>query len=903
MHIRLRSADCGALLFVLLTLAESTAWAGIPVSESVRAAEKALIVDGSGVLNAGRINVNITNWGLIGSQFSTYTTYSDAPSVQWPGGSGMEYVFAAGLWIGGSRNGVVSVSTGQYETEILPGPEPENVLYEAWETVLVAPVHGGVPTGVPGDLPEGDDDGDGRVDEDPLDGFDNDGDGRVDEDFAQLGSQMLTCLMRDDTRLAGQMFPNHRPLNVEVRFSACAWNTSAEQDLIGLRWVIRNVGLSPIEDLYIGFLVDGDIGRHDDGAAGEDDLAGNFSGLVRQPEGSFADLEYAWMRDGDPVDTLPGWLGVTFEGSGFGDPGAVRPEAFGLNAMRILNVAQGLGYGSMPLLDEDRYEVLARSHHDPDVPPNRLGDYVVLLSVGPWKILRSGEYVVVNGTLTVAPGAEALRDAMLANQQTAWGRWYNADGVASTGAAGRESMVCAEDFGIPWDGPENLIYRHTLNYWNPECRPAGLLDTPITSKSLVYYPKLKKHCIWVSRDNCEECRRFNGVDCTSETGYRNPCSSNTPAARLACTGMSGREANIPFSSDILPPPLPGFRVAPHDRAIEIYWDDSNERVLDSLTGLDDFEAYRIWRADNWERPPGSSERTGPPPNAWHMIAEFDRVNYLVPFEGQPLRSFGRNTGFDQVAYQPVCLEDERFAGLAQAMQDIVWADVTGSYAVRPPLRDRFGQPNPGLEALLRWETCPEVLDTFFAVTERPDSVGVPKPAVGYYRFWDEDLFNGYLYFYSVTAVDHVPSPDGAGVLTEGIGSRPSGHFVAARPRFEAVSAEQPPDQRPRPFVYPNPATRAALAEFQKMYPARDDPSGVRVSFANLPRCRCTIHVCTLAGDLVKTIEHDGALGDGQAYWNLVSRSGQKVASGIYIFTVTPHDGRYEKQAGKFVVVR
>ena len=57
----------------------------------------------------------VTNHGLIGSQYSMVSTYADAPSGQWPAGSGIEYLWAAGLWIGGKVHGQPRVTTGQYE--------------------------------------------------------------------------------------------------------------------------------------------------------------------------------------------------------------------------------------------------------------------------------------------------------------------------------------------------------------------------------------------------------------------------------------------------------------------------------------------------------------------------------------------------------------------------------------------------------------------------------------------------------------------------------------------------------------------------------------------------------------------------------------------------------------------
>jgi len=40
--------------------------------------------------------------------------------------------------------------------------------------------------------------------------------------------------------------------------------------------------------------------------------------------------------------------------------------------------------------------------------------------------------------------------------------------------------------------------------------------------------------------------------------------------------------------------------------------------------------------------------------------------------------------------------------------------------------------------------------------------------------------------------------------------------------------------------------------------------------------------------------------DGQARWNLISRNGQDVVSGIYLFTVDSSEGT---QRGKFVIIR
>jgi hypothetical protein len=94
----------------------------------------------------------------------------------------------------------------------------------------------------------------------------------------------------------------------------------------------------------------------------------------------------------------------------------------------------------------------------------------------------------------------------------------------------------------------------------------------------------------------------------------------------------------------------------------------------------------------------------------------------------------------------------------------------------------------------------------------------------------------------------------------------------------------------------------------------------------LPPGRWKISIYTVSGDLVAVIQSDDAVNastrhsvtgsdgverpgynrqqddanDGQARWNLISRNGQDVVSGIYLFVV---DSDQVQQRGKFVIIR
>ena len=75
-----------------------------------------------------------------------------------------------------------------------------------------------------------------------------------------------------------------------------------------------------------------------------------------------------------------------------------------------------------------------------------------------------------------------------------------------------------------------------------------------------------------------------------------------------------------------------------------------------------------------------------------------------------------------------------------------------------------------------------------------------------------------------------------------------------------------------------------------------------IKFINLPE-HCTIRVFSLAGDLVRTIQHDGGGGAfprGDHDMPLLSESNRALASGLYIFTV---ESEFGAQTGKFVIIR
>jgi len=859
------------------------------------------ILDGTYVLDVGELQVNITNHGLIGSQYSSDLPYSHAPSAQWPGGSGDEYLWGAGLWIGGRISGEPSVSTGQYERELRPGSRLRDTIYEAQSGFILRPTAYDHATGRRMPHPSNNDDMDQQHDEDPLNGRDDDGDGLIDEDFAQLGDQMLTCTMYDNLPLISEIYSDHRPLGMRVTQRAFTWYQEDLENIVGLDYEISNVGHHTVDEMYLGFFVDCDIQARTQGANEPDDMAGFFSGAVRADNGLFYRADIAYMLDGAQEDPLSGCFGVMLIDHTIEFLGRDAPYHPAINSFQIFSTNASVIQEGEPNNDSDRYYLMSRNDHDRNTRPEEATDMKYLISSGPFNYVTPGKTLNYRLAMIIGDGLDGMLQTAAEAGRVGAGRYYNMDLNWTTGQGGRETKVCLGDYRN-WETGEDPIYGHRLNFMNHDC--AG--DYPIMFQDVVHVDNLEidsqgNTCVWVNMDNCEECFHMRGYDC-------NPDVFHATYMGPARTGTYGREAHFPWSRyQETPPPSPGFRVQPGGHQVEVFWDDRSEHTLDPARGVNDFESYRVWKVHNWTRPPGMAPTGIPPAGMWGLISEYDLVNFIpAGIGGSPMeRTLGRNTGLEGAIYVPVCLSDPSYEGLAEEMQAVVDTDTEGHWLSRPPVRNYDGTVADGMAGLVRWEAYPAILDTFFEVTARPESDDVVgKRATRYYHYLDTDVNNGFQVYYSVTAMDHALEYYQGNWYPAGYGFQedPSNNFVHTTPRPDAQTAEQRQREGLNIYVYPNPATREALDEYLAQPPRLDDPTGVRVTWDNLPQANNTIHIFTESGDLVQTLYHNGNSQGGSISWNLVSRNGQEISSGIYLYVVKSDNSAFADFQGRFVVI-
>ena len=827
------------------------------------------------VTTTSRVWLKATNIGIMGNAFPAQ---SSDPSAQWPGSSGVEHLYYWGLWVGAAIPGAATPAERYRVTSSIewrpPSLDPADRIYTSR-------------VGDPGTLRWIDDDKDGKTDEEFLNGRDDDGDGLVDEDCAIVADKEFTFEMRDDSEQSLYSNPTeqHRPLGLRVRQEVFSFEAKEATDFAATTYTITNMSQEPLDSVYVGFLVDQDVGPVARQGYWRDDLpeplvpSANYDEVIPSTDPRYdahTDLNH---RSGFCTRSSYSVHGFTMTDDD-GDDGQTTgastfllldhtvdglrvhaPRSVGFRAYHLYRPGSTYAQGGAPTVDLERYQAMAVpsgvSGGSPalDRPTDaEKDDWSTLCSVGPFPHLAPGDSVSVTVALGVWP-IDYTQPARLPNQP-------------DTPNPARYQKVI--------DGARDayLFYRGRF-----ETPPAGW-PTPQANGRETYVVAPPDHEL-----NIEDCH-FNP---DSSGAAREQPAGTSFWYNIGCDYCDAVKGKL-SKRWIVPatPPGPTLRIEPGDHKVRLSWDNRSETVPDrSLAGLDPnqgqfrFWGYRIYRAAGYTRPVGS---TGPTEAQWELLADLRRYDPWEPLvDSLDTNGDGRP---DSVRYVSNILLD-RETSLRHPAQDIPpeTDPATGDTLFVRGVRTYFDQ---GCH-------CNKVLPNYKA----------PVYPVGRYVFEDRDVLNGFVYFYMITAIDSSGAPGADGtpgtlVLREGRKFAVEGDGVVPHATVGGTGG-------PGVIVVPNPYRGHAAWD---LTPSPADPTGAHVDFLHMPPGPWTLRIFTISGDLVTTI-HDDDLqpngrpqqetpDDGQASWNLVSRNGQDVVSGIYLFSV---EARGYSTRGKFVVIR
>ncbi|MBI5171193.1 MAG: hypothetical protein HZA61_17030 [Candidatus Eisenbacteria bacterium] len=901
------------------------------------------------VLTVGNVFMKCTNYGFDGNPF---TNVSSDPSGQWPGASAVEYLNLLGIGVGGVNpfaTDPLAVRRVSLTTEWRPATlDPEDRMYRSYD---------GIVNGTRFINDDGDNDpttGDGLYDEDFLDGRDNDGDGKIDEDFAAIGQQMYTCVMRDDTQQAIQAAAaeRHVPLGLECRKSDWAYSIPGFTDFNVIQYDVFNRSGHTIDSLMIAFRTDMDCGPIEKSNYFSDDF-----NLPQFPQGDFVvetkstDLRLQPASDRPQVNDAPrdsslcthykirvqGWSITDDDGDedktpGIGtimlidhtiDPTGVNgPMRVQLHSFRSFVGGTPYQQGGNPTIDQQRFELMASGENVDretgfitQVPGDQKGDYTEWAVIGPWRNVADGAKISATLAFGVKPG-----------KRTSAMSYMN-----DFARFARDSVISRNSTELKY----RFVYDATT-----------LMDK---------YPTLENAiAAQIAFEGAYESKAWPMLPDAPgrETGlkaplgqfyYTNGCEARDPAPRLVtdrqyewfdfdcdyCTGAFSSSRGGLFHRTWLaeaPPPSPNTNMAVSynysdnperlfvpagDGQVTVAWDNLSETTPDPKTGQFDFRGYRIWKVSNWQRPVGSG---GPNEDDWTLLAEY-RL-------------------FDQHATNGfVCTVDSASVWQCTPGDTIgPWVYIPNKGARQRVLLHRGDLWNrqtgdvitPDPAVLCKgWPDC--LHDDGFPLGQTSGGrVSHDRYPIGRYRYVDREVKNGFVYFYAVTAFDSTGSADQISILSS---------------RRSAVEAEGVVPQvvsaavgnADRVWVVPNPYRGVRAIDDRPsswdLTPNASDPTGTHIDFFGLPRGAYKIKIFTVSGDEVATINSTDGVNesvrgpmtdgngvihpgynrqqdnenDGQARWNLISRNGQDVVSGIYLFTVEV--GGTVKNRGKFVIIR
>jgi hypothetical protein len=824
----------------------------------------------------GQVWASLSNWGMIGVQWSNRASYKDrealqidySPSFEFPGGSRNDYIWAGGLWIGGI------IGT---------------------DTLVSLPIDG-VSRSAAGEFASYDT---VRESSNLLGSPHYDPDARAEQQYYARYSDTLIIGLTDE--LDGRL---HRPLNIEVSQTSYAWSDSYSKQFIIIENWIRNIGTRPIDKMVFGIFVDADVlskVRSGITSGWQDDVSGFISTAPNLVAPDFEDeLNVAWVADnnGDPFGgTYPatsprGMVGLRIlhappvrhlsfnwwltGGTSAQNWGPVRAGA------RAPAVGGGLG---APEGDRNRYYLMGNG----EVDYGQLFAALDFTAAGWRPPLRAGGCDVADGldtrqVLSVGPACDPL---------------FPGDSVPFVYA------VCAGDFAHTDPGrsfdcrdPYNFIAGMSSDDLAFTANWAGwIYDSPGVDTDGDGY-RGEYHLT-----NCDAPgnRRCDTVYYTGDLGP-------FPAPGEDCVEYTG----APDFAGPASPPCPAagqdMTIETHPGEVIVRWTGRNtETVRDPLSKLHDFEGYRLYIARV-----NSADR-------YSIIASWDLVDF------QRYVYDHRRGGSWNALGTPETI-DELQAQYGDDFDPTLYNTPSLETCFRDSIIDYRGYPAERYSYFIpqdynRGNSYEEDGYTLENIIQRVgDSVYIGRYDTISYGIYEAHLtdFNPSKSMYiSVTAFDH-------GNIGLGLAPMESPPGSCTEYAIPINSADVVEEQGLNVRVYPNPYKaryegydgRMTSYYLQGFEAPQKDPridkfeeQDRRIWFINLPH-EATIRIYTLDGDLVRTIHHrwprpagnDAFLSDysSRVGWDLITRNTQAVTAGIYIYRV---DSPVGSQTGKIVIIK
>jgi len=857
--------------------------------------------------DVGNILVTVTNWGYLGNSSASLPGYmvdpctNDwAPQLEFPAGSGVQYMWQAGLWVGALIREETfeyprvseGVSIVNLNPEMYPGPEPGNGIVEKSNR---------------------------RQYFNCLGDLISDPDAISEQDFIATYTD-THHYKPGGTGISNEYDGPHVPLGLKIKQTSYAWSYNYARDFILVDYEIENIASNYLKNLYIGLYVDGDVGHSSELTRSYDDICGFIRTFKYLPEGQTDSLELtinsAWIADNDG---RPFGVG---SGSNF-----TCPDVAGSRVVRAPNPRLRTSFNwwitdwsddnfdfgpawqddgapgswtnikGTPVTDVDRYFLLSNKEFDYNQfyvdDPNYIAEHPQrfinrftgeLLDEHHWK-----QPDVSNAT-AIAAGYDT-------RYLLSWGPLGIFDYIDQEGnriyrlnPGEKFSMTVAYVAGEGFHNRNNpqptntTIDERKFNYMDFQINAdwaAKVYDNPMidtdgdtwfgedTGLDGLYADNIGDTISYISWDGTIVHTTYPGKD--EGEGDNILQEEEDHAPRPAQYDYTAYNQLLDFGDGVPdfqgppPPPIPNLRYKTEGKDIILIWNrfpSEDENYIDPFSHEQDFEGYRIYVSNSGME------------NEYSYIAEFDKIDFAYYDENDSMMTipFDYETSLEK----PPTMELRDPYGISH----LGFLNSVGA--------------NVGLEAI-------SVNDSTYEFRIADTSPLVPR-------------------YYSVTAYDFGNPKSNVQPLESAKNSN-------------AIYIAPSGSDRKKPGVVPNPyrADQNYTRSYLQLYFSEEDSTSVswenrddgtlsffpqtdrRIYFYNLPE-KCLIRVFTVSGDLVAIVNHDADCRTSRLSkwnaphaeaWDLNSRNKQQVVSGLYIFSVEDLSiGRKGHiDLGKFVVIR
>ena len=687
--------------------------------------------------------------------------------------------------------------------------------------------------------------------------FDYSPDGISEQDFICTFTDTFT-----DAGLTGEdQFDNraHIPIGLEVAQRSFGWSYDYADDFIILDYTIKNINVFPIKQLYLGIYVDADAYHqsHQGGGEGfQDDICGYLLSVPSVDPPGFRDtVQIAWNADND------------------GDPNPNQGNAFDFASPTAVTGTSVLRSPNPDLKFSFNWWI---TNSDPS------------LDFGPRKAGTNDRPFRNFGTGLGTPYGDKTKYYVMSGNEFDYDQLETAVNHSEDGWLGQPRD--GDDFADGFDnrylfsfGPFDLMPGDTLpitlaylagadfhrvgtdfeNYWDP--------FNPYPYIEKLDFTNLGTNARWANWifDN---------------PGYDTDGDNDSGKVRWVVDSVTMDSTPYFYTGDgvpdfrgAAPPPAPLLHPTSDFGSICIRWNgELSEKNIDIFSHLRDFEGYRVYF--------GYDRRQ----SDYILTATYDKEDYnIYTWDPVVLRWNLSETPVDSDSI--AALFGPEFDPMDHRTPGTGYEKDGSFYYFSPQDYNESDLSNPRGIHRVYPEADP---------ADPSDTTAEGRHRYYEYEFILENIEPSRPYFVSVTAFDF-------GSRKIALSSLESARSLNVVEVYPLPSTEIVRNKGLSVQVFPNPYridAGYAAAGYENRDRTRSVERSRAIHFFNLPET-CTIRIFTLAGDLVKRIDHNFPGGGPTAQeesWDLISRNTQSVVTGIYLYQVSSDMG---EQIGKIVIIK